>query len=121
MKFLVVDDSSTMRMLVLRSVKNAGFSNATFLEAGSGAEAMALLEEHRDVSCILSHWKLPERSGIDFLIEVRKALPEVPFGFVASTFAPDVHRRSEQEGASFVITEPFRAEAFAEVLGPLFA
>ena len=110
-----------MRMLVLRSVKNAGYSDATFLEAGTGSEAMALLEEHLDISCILSHWKLPEMSGIDFLIEVRKSLPDVPFGFVASTFAPDIHRRSKQEGASFVITEPFQSEAFAKVFRPLFS
>jgi two-component system, chemotaxis family, chemotaxis protein CheY len=43
---LIVDDSSVMRRIVERSLRQAGIDLVQVLEAGNGAEALAVLQEN---------------------------------------------------------------------------
>ena len=118
MKIVVVGDSSTMRMLVLRSLRKAQLGQHEFFEAGSGRETIALLGKSPDVGCILSAWNMTEMDGIDLLQEVRKISPTIIFGVVASPLPPEIRRRGVEAGASFFVTEPFSPPAFKEALRP---
>ena len=46
-KIIIVDDSATARMIVRRCLEIAGLSDAEFIEAENGKEALALLKEHK--------------------------------------------------------------------------
>ena len=44
MKILIVDDSSTMRKIVMRTLRQAGYDGAEVVEAGDGVEGLAVLD-----------------------------------------------------------------------------
>ena len=58
LRALIVDDSSVMRKIVCRSIRQAGLVVAEVFEASNGAEALARLQETR-VDLILSDINLP--------------------------------------------------------------
>jgi two-component system, chemotaxis family, chemotaxis protein CheY len=70
---LIVDDSSVMRKIVERSLRQAGVNLTQVLEAGNGAEALAVLEQSQ-VDLILCDINMPIMDGLEFV----KQLAGVP-------------------------------------------
>ena len=68
MKFLVVDDSSTMRRIVINTLTKAGYSE--FTEAGNGSEAVDQLTKS-PVDCVITDWNMPVMNGLEFVTAVR--------------------------------------------------
>jgi two-component system chemotaxis response regulator CheY len=67
-KFLVVDDSLTMRRIVINTLKTIGYSDV--VEAGDGKDAMAkLLSEGADF--LITDWNMPEMNGLELTKWVR--------------------------------------------------
>jgi two-component system, chemotaxis family, chemotaxis protein CheY len=66
---LIVDDSSTMRKIVERSLRSAGLPLATVFEAGNGVEALGLLKDNR-VDLILCDINMPVMDGLEFVKQV---------------------------------------------------
>jgi two-component system chemotaxis response regulator CheY len=62
---LIVDDSSVMRKIVERSLRQARV-NPQVLEAGNGAEALAVLEQNQ-VDLILCDINMPIMDGLEFV------------------------------------------------------
>lgn len=118
MEVLLVDDSKTMRMLVQRSIRQAGFSGLTFIEAENGLDALQKLQTHQP-HLILSDWNMPEMSGIDFLRQVRGNAIATPFGFITSEGSKAIHELAISSGAQFLITKPFTPEDIQEQLRPV--
>jgi two-component system chemotaxis response regulator CheY len=119
MDILIVDDSKTMRMIVQRVIRQAGFRGLAMGEAENGVQAMEVLrEEHPRL--ILSDWNMPEMSGIDFLLQVRATNNHVPFGFVTSEATKEIKSLAIRSGATFLITKPFTPEDVQDALSPIF-
>ena len=72
MDILLVDDSKTMRMIVQRAIRQAGYRSLTVGEAENGAQALEKLQGQKPM-LILSDWNMPEMSGLEFLLHVRAA------------------------------------------------
>jgi two-component system, chemotaxis family, chemotaxis protein CheY len=67
-KFMVVDDSLTMRRIVINTLKSIGYENVA--EAGDGKEAMTkLLAEGADF--LITDWNMPEMNGLELAKWVR--------------------------------------------------
>ncbi|MBK7258303.1 MAG: response regulator [Ignavibacteriae bacterium] len=67
-KFLVVDDSLTMRRIVINTLKTIGYADV--VEAGDGKDAMAkLLSEGADF--LITDWNMPEMNGLELTKWVR--------------------------------------------------
>lgn len=66
MRILIVDDSSMMRAMIKRVVKLTAVAVQEILEAGDGAEALALLETH-DVQLLLTDINMPVMNGAELL------------------------------------------------------
>jgi len=115
-KILIVDDSKAMRMIVSRVLRQAGYGNAEFVEGSNGVEGLAAARAG-DIDLVLSDWNMPEMNGIEFLQKLRAEGSAVRFGFVTSESTADMKEQAVLSGATFFITKPFTAEAFAEVLG----
>ena len=61
-KFLIVDDSVTMRRIVVNTLKTIGFDQV--VEASDGKDALAkLLTEGADF--VITDWNMPEMNGLD--------------------------------------------------------
>ncbi len=69
---LIVDDSSVMRKIVERSLRQAGLDLSKVSEAGNGAEALSVLADHQ-VDLILCDINMPVMDGLEFI----KQLPAV--------------------------------------------
>ena len=118
MDVLLVDDSKTMRLLVHRALRQAGYRDLAVGEAGNGAEALEKLNGQKP-KLILSDWNMPEMSGIDFLKRVRASQNPVPFGFVTSEASVEIRDLAIGSGANFLITKPFSSEDVQAALGPI--
>lgn len=68
MKFLVVDDSPTMRRIVLNALKSFGWTEN--LEAADGEEALTLLGENK-VDFVITDWNMPVMTGLELTKSIR--------------------------------------------------
>lgn len=116
MKVLVVDDSKAMRMIVMRTLRQAGFTDLVIEEASNGNEALAAIKNSAP-DLILSDWNMPEMNGIDLLRALKSAGNAVKFGFVTSEGTPDMRQTAKDAGALFLIAKPFTADNFKVELG----
>lgn len=116
MKILIVDDSTAMRMIVRRQLRQAGLGDAEVVEAATGAEGLAqVAAESPDL--VLSDWNMPEMTGIEFLRALRAKGDSTRFGFVTSEHTDAMRAQAAEAGAAFLIGKPFTAEAFTQALG----
>ena len=76
---LLVDDSSTMRKIIGRSLRQAGIAFDNIFEAGDGIEALEVLE-NESVDIVLSDINMPNMDGISFLREksTRDNMKDIP-------------------------------------------
>jgi len=115
MKILVADDSRVMRQIVIRTLRQAGYSGHDVVEAGDGKEALDLVRSEAP-DLVLSDWNMPEMTGIDLLTALRASGSTVPFGFVTSEGSEDMRARAATAGALFLIAKPFTPETFGDAL-----
>src|ERR1700751_455450 len=78
---LIVDDSSVMRKIVERSLRQAGIDLVQVMEAGNGAEALGIVKESA-VDLILCDINMPVMDGLEFVkhlqaMDVPKRTPVV--------------------------------------------
>ena len=118
MRILIVDDSRVMRQMMVRSLRQAGFTGHVLVEASNGVEGLAAVARH-EPDLVLSDWSMPEMDGIDMLTALRSRGDSTPFGLVTSERSSEMVRRAEAAGATFVIAKPFTAETFRETLQPV--
>ena len=118
MKFLVVDDSKTMRMIVKRTLRQAGYGDHDVVEAVNGKDALdKVAAEHPDL--ILCDWNMPEMNGLEFLQALKSDGDTTKFGFVTSEGTPEMVQTATDNGALFLISKPFTADTFKEKLEPV--
>lgn len=118
MRVLIVDDSKAMRMIVQRTLRQAGFGDWKVEEASNGTEALKLIEEDPP-GLVLCDWNMPEMNGIEVLEELNKKGIQIKFGFVTSEGTPEMRQKAHDAGALFLIAKPFTAETFKEHLSSL--
>lgn len=118
MKVMIVDDSKSMRMIVKRTMKQAGFDDAEFEEADDGSVALAKIDEYMP-HLVLCDWNMPEMDGIDFLKAIRAAGNEVKFGFVTTESTAEMRAQAKEAGAHFLVAKPFTADSFEKAIRPV--
>lgn len=118
MQVLIVDDSKAMRMIVRRTLRQAGFDDWTSAEAANGNEAFQSVQDNMP-DLILCDWNMPEMNGLQLLEKLKDAGHSVKFGFVTSESTPEMSQAAAQAGALFLITKPFTPEQFQKTLGPI--
>ena len=68
-KVLIVDDSIIYRKEISRVLKKQLLDN---IAASNANEAISMLKEHDDITMIITDYEMPEDSGLDFLLAIRK-------------------------------------------------
>ena len=115
MKILIADDSKAMRMIVIRTMRQAGLEGHKIIEAENGRQAFELTQSE-EPDLILSDWNMPEMTGIEFLRALRGTGSTIPFCFVTSEGSEEMRTMADQAGALGLIAKPFTPEAFADAL-----
>lgn len=116
MKFMLVDDSSMMRKLVLRSLKAAGYDDGhEFKEAENGRIAFALACEWQP-DVVLTDWHMPEMDGIALIAVMTERGTTAKIGLITSERTPESLEQARQAGANFVVNKPFTPEQLQAAL-----
>jgi two-component system chemotaxis response regulator CheY len=119
---LIVDDSSVVRKIVERSLRQAGINLTQVLEAGNGADALALLKVSQ-VDLILCDINMPIMDGLEFVkqlagVESAKGVPVV----MITTEGSESHViKALSYGARGYIRKPFTADQVKEHVLPVLA
>jgi two-component system chemotaxis response regulator CheY len=117
---LIVDDSSVMRKIVERSLRQAGLDLLVVHEAGSGIEGLDHLRV-RQVDLILSDINMPSMDGLEFLRQIRaqNLAPGVPVVMITTESSEEHVKQAIEAGARGYIRKPFTAEQVKERVLPL--
>lgn len=118
MRILIVDDSKAMRLIVTRTLRQAGFDKHSFEEAVNGADALRVCKA-TPPDVVLSDWNMPEMNGIDLLRALKAAGYKGKFAFVTSESSPEMRVQATEAGAQVFVTKPFTPEAFRDALAPV--
>lgn len=111
MNSLVVDDSSTMRKLILDALHHVGIGSAD--EATDGAEAVERCRGRR-YDLILMDWNMPTMSGIEALKEIRKLGSKAAIVMVTTESEKARVMEALQDGADSYVIKPFQIPIFVE-------
>ncbi|MCE2981316.1 MAG: chemotaxis response regulator CheY [bacterium] len=118
MKFLVVDDFSTMRRIVRNLLKELGFSNVE--EAEDGVVALAKLK-NGGFDFVISDWNMPNMTGIDLLRAIRAdaGLSGLPVLMITAEAKKENIIEAAQAKANGYIVKPFTAAVLDEKLNKI--
>ncbi len=119
MKFLVVDDFSTMRRIVRNLLKELGFNNVD--EAEDGVDALGKLRTGH-FQFVVSDWNMPNMTGIDLLKSIRAdaGLKHLPVLMVTAEAKKENIIAAAQAGANGYVVKPFTAATLDEKLNKIF-
>lgn len=115
---LVVDDMMSMRKIVIKSLREMGFSN--FVEASDGLWAWEKLEEVKKgavkIDFIVSDWNMPRLNGLDLLKKIRADvdLYDIPFLMVTAEAEKQAVLEAIREGVDNYIVKPFDTDTMKE-------
>ncbi len=111
MKFLVVDDSATMRRIIKNSLQRIGYNDV--IEAENGKTALAQVGE---ADIIMTAWHMPEMDGLQFVKKVREQNTTIPILMVTTNAAKEDIVEALKHGVNNYIIKPFTPDTLKEKL-----
>jgi two-component system chemotaxis response regulator CheY len=119
MKCLVVDDSATMRRIVVNSLKSIGIVETS--EAANGAEA--LLACDASVGLVITDWNMPVMGGLELVKQLRgrEQTAAIPILMVTTRSVRDDIVQAAQAGISNYIVKPFTPQVLKEKIDQMLA
>jgi len=117
-KVLIVDDSSTMRRIIMRSLRQAGLQADTILEAENGAQGLATVNADPDIELVFSDVNMPEMNGLEFVKSVRatRDAKSLPIVMISSEGSESFIQQAIDCGANGYVTKPFTPESIKQRL-----
>lgn len=117
-RILIVDDSSTSRMITRRCFEMASSRPAQFLEAPDGAAALAMLHEH-SVDLIVTDINMPKMDGMTFVWKVKmtRHLERVPIIVLSSMKNERMESALNGLGVTSFIQKPISPAKVAQFMG----
>lgn len=117
---LIVDDSSVMRKIVERSLRQAGIELSEVMEAGSGVEALAALQTKKP-DLILSDINMPAMNGLEFVKKLQDFdnMKDVPVVMITTEASESHVVEALSYGAKGYIRKPFTPDQVKEHVLPL--
>jgi two-component system chemotaxis response regulator CheY len=113
MKFLVVDDFSTMRRIIKNLLHDLGYANVT--EADDGQTALPMLQGG-SFDFLITDWNMPGMPGLDLLKAVRAdaKLKQMPVLMLTAESKREQIVEAAQAGVNGYVIKPFTAVTLKE-------
>lgn len=114
LKFLVVDDSVTMRRIVANSLKTIGHD--LYIEAGNGREALTKLIADDAINFVITDWNMPDVSGLELVKSIRASdkFGKIPILMVTTRgLKEDIIEALEAKVNNYVV-KPFTPQILKE-------
>lgn len=121
LKFLVVDDSVTMRRIVVNSLKSLGF--ASYVEAVDGKDALTKLEADATLNFIITDWNMPVMSGLELVKAIRGGSDRanIPILMVTTRGVKEDIVEALQAKVSNYVVKPFTPQILKEKIDAILA
>ena len=120
MKFLVVDDFSTMRRIIKNLLNDLGYANVT--EADDGQTALPILQAG-GIDFLVTDWNMPGMPGLDLLKAVRSdpKLAKLPVLMLTAEAKREQIIEAAQAGVNGYVIKPFTAVTLKEKIDKILA
>jgi two-component system chemotaxis response regulator CheY len=120
MRFLVVDDSTTMRRIIINTLNKLGHHDV--VEASNGREGIERLAEWA-VDLVITDWHMPEMNGIEFTRALRsfEATQSLPVLMVTTNAGKDDIVEALRAGVTNYVVKPFTPDTIREKIEAVFA
>ena len=113
MKVLAVDDSATMRRIIVNTLKRIGIEDV--IEAEDGADAYAKLETEEGINFIITDWNIPNMSGLEFVTKVQDGeYKKIPILMVTTRSIKEDIIEAMKAGVNSYIVKPFTPQTLKE-------
>ena len=119
MKFLVVDDSATMRRILVNSLQRIGFAEC--VEAEDGLQAIEKFDA--SIGFVITDWNMPKMSGIDFARALRahERGRSVPILMVTTRSVREDIVAAVEAGVNNYIVKPFTPQVLKEKIDQILS
>ncbi len=120
LKILAVDDSPTMRRIIINTLKRAGFADV--IEASDGRDALAKMKVEK-VNFIITDWNMPEMDGLSFVTALRgmAEYKSLPILMVTTRSVKDDIILALKAGVNNYIVKPFTPETLKDKIEQVLA
>ncbi len=120
LKILAVDDSPTMRRIIINTLKRAGYNDV--VEATDGKDALAKLKG-AGINFIITDWNMPEMDGLTFVNNLRSndEYKELPILMVTTRSVKEDIVEALKAGVNNYIVKPFTPDTLKEKIEQVLA
>lgn len=123
MKFLVIDDSSTMRRIIKNTIMRLGYKKENLFEAADGEIALEIFKEKGNgfFGIILTDINMPNKDGYGVIKEVRELDSDIPIVTISTEGGKTEVIKALKLGSTNYIVKPFTPQVLksklADILG----
>jgi two-component system chemotaxis response regulator CheY len=106
LKIMAVDDSPTMRRIIINTLKRAGFTDV--VEATDGRDALAKMKVEK-VDFVITDWNMPDMDGLTFVTSLRsiEEFKSLPVLMVTTRSVKEDILDAMKAGVNNYIVKPF--------------
>ena len=121
LKFLIVDDSQTMRRIVANSLKNLGYED--FVEASDGKDALVKLAADDSINFVITDWNMPVLSGLELIKAIRsdEKMEKIPVLMVTTRGVKDDIIEALKAKVNNYVVKPFTPAILREKIDQIVA
>jgi len=119
---LIVDDSSTMRKIIIRCITQTQIAVGKLFEASDGEEAIAVLQQN-PIDLVLTDINMPKMNGLELLSKMKadEQWRNLPVLLITTEGRVDTVLEAANKGASGYVKNPFTAADIQAKIEPLLA
>jgi len=116
MKVLVVDDSSTMRRIIVNTLSRLGYKDV--VQGADGVEAWDALQKNSDIGVVITDWNMPNMNGLELVKKIRAEdrYEDVPIIMVTTEGGKAEVITALKAGVNNYIVKPFTPQVLKEKL-----
>ncbi len=120
-KVLVVDDSKTSRLFIIRSLEMAGLTGREFIEAANGVEALDILKTNSAIQYMVTDINMPQKCGMTLIREIRDQKISAMLNIIVISSTQNEVRDAELKalGAFAVLKKPIQIPALMTAISQM--
>jgi two-component system chemotaxis response regulator CheY len=120
MRFLVVDDSATMRRIIKNQLKVLGFEQV--VEAQDAKAALDVLNSE-DIDFLITDWAMPQMTGLQLVLKIRatRAGAKLPILMVTAIGREEEIHLAAEAGVNAYIIKPFEHTTLRQKIAQILA
>jgi len=116
MKVLVVDDSSTMRRIIVNTLARLGYKDV--VQGADGVEAWDAMQANPDIGVVITDWNMPNMNGLELVKKIRaeEKYVDIPIIMVTTEGGKAEVITALKAGVNNYIVKPFTPQVLKEKL-----